>query len=378
MATNEFEAVAVLRGFFGGLSLGVHLTVALMAPAAVVFVACYRENRWPNIGMSAVGALAGCTTTLIAFAVVDGNQSSSDYFTAVIEPSRSAWGLQTKDLDSLPERLKFSLSAVQYRDNLHQPTATSLQKQLASYCGNLPRELSILWLLAAAIGAYQLARTNWKFALLLGLTLAAHLFYVLHHDMGDIHVGYIPTYVLLAIFAVCALDVVPSSVKPASGKPRRWRTALEVSVSLLLLGSTLIPLVADGHFMMTGRPRFWVPSGEPPFEVDYSPELNQRLSACVRGLENNAVVFTEWGVLYSFYYVAHVQQQRTGLTFIQTYPAIGQSRLADSAIEFIREQIQTRPVYVSEPLPEIADTYDFEECRPGGMLLFRLRLKTEE
>jgi hypothetical protein len=368
-------------GLVGGLSLGVHLSVALMAPAAALFVLMESTNRWRNIGIAGCAAMTGCALTLTAFALVDSNRPPGDYFRAVIEPSRSEWGLKAEDLEEFADRLSFSLAAVQYRDNLKRPAAADLRGQLISYGENLPRELSWLWLLMASVGVVQTVRTNHRFALLLMLTLLTHLAYASHHDMGDIHVAYIPSYVILMAFGAASLGATSgSNVSPAGRqRPARaviavrpGRAAVEVVLSMVLLAGILFPLMIDDHFLRTGRPKFWVPPGEPPFEVDYSETLKRQLTACVHELEDDALLLTEWALLYPFYYVAHVEQGRTEMRFVQTYPAIGQSRLATTAVDFIRDEIERRPIYVSEPLPEIAEEYHFEPVRRGGMVMYRL------
>jgi hypothetical protein len=361
-------------GLLGGLSIGVHLTIALMAPAAVLYAACHKE-RWQRNALAGLGGvLTGCGMTLAAFAIIDWNQPPSDYFHAVIEPSRSEWKLQPQDLDSLADRVQFSLSAVQYRDNLHQPSSMDLLRQCRSYLDNLPSELPLLWLLAVVVGFVRMLRGNWRFAMLLGLTLTAHLIYVLHHDMGDIHVGYIPTYIVLTVFGVACLGTVAEGSRPSNhtrGR-HRWKPRVEAAVALFLSAAILIPLFADERFMREGRRSVWTPEGEPPFEVEYSAKLKQQLTAVLNDVEDDAVVFTEWALVYPFYYVAHVEQKRTNLVFVQTYPAIGQKRLAESALEYIRRHVATRPVYLSERLPEVEEVFALVPLRRGNVVLYRV------
>ncbi|MCH8841148.1 MAG: hypothetical protein IH831_10865, partial [Planctomycetes bacterium] len=202
-----------------------------------------------------------------------------------------------------------------------------------------------------------------------------------HHDMGDIHVGYIPTYVVLTVFGAAGLGTVTGGSRPPNHTRgwRRWKPRVETAVALLLGALILIPLFADERFMREGRRSVWAPPGEPRFEVEYSAQFKQQLAAVLNEVEDNAVVLTEWALVYPYYYVAHVEQKRTNMIFIQTHPAIGQTRLAESALEYIRRHVATRPVYLSERLPEVEEVFALEPVRRGfvvaGNYVFLYRVR---
>ncbi len=359
-----------LAGFLGGLSLGVHMSVALAAPAAVIFVALEREQRMRNLLAATAGALTGVLVTVGAFGVLEQSRPPGDYFHAVVEPSCSEWGLTPEEIDSFPERLAFSVSARQYDRNLRRPSLEEVRTQAVGYLRNLPRELPPLVLLAAGAGLIQLGLRNWRFALLLVLTLAAHLAYLATHDMGDIHVAYIPTYVILAIFA--------SALWGARGdEQQRTRPASfwERGFALILLVSVLLPAFRDEAWTPEGRRSVWSPEGE-PFRVGYSEKFQRDLKELLNCLENDALLFTEWDLLYPCYYIAHVEQQRTGMMFVQTDPNVRQRKLARSAREFLRQNLPKRPVYFLTPLPEMRDEFAFKPVRCGSWTVFRVHLRT--
>ncbi len=102
-------------------------------------------------------------------------------------------------------------------------------------------------------------------------------------------------------------------------------------MAVVLLASVLLPAFRDGAWTSEGRRAAWVPEGEPPFRVTFSEKLKGDLTRLVNALEENAVLLTDWDLLYACYYVAHVEQKETGMMFVQTYPAIGQRELAESA-----------------------------------------------
>jgi hypothetical protein len=237
-----------------------------------------------------------------------------------------------------------------------------------------------LWLAAAVIGTLRLLLTHTRFGLLLLVTLAAHALYVARHNMGDIQVAYIPSYVVLVILAACNLGVrrPVNLISAAPSSARAWGGGLAVACVIALGLSMLLPMFRDGAWTEEGRRAVWVPEGEPPFEVDSSGRLAAAIRPLIADLEQGAVVFCEWSHLYAFYYIAHVEAQRTDLMFVQAYPAIGQTRLAASARDLIRAEIARRPIYLVEPLPELADEFRLEPASRGGLMLFRVWARADE
>src|SRR5262245_4457677 len=71
-----------LAGACGGLGLGVHSTVALFAPAVLLFLWLNRR-RWPSCWAPAVlGAVTGTALYLLAFVVVELNAPPANIFNA--------------------------------------------------------------------------------------------------------------------------------------------------------------------------------------------------------------------------------------------------------------------------------------------------------
>jgi hypothetical protein len=274
-------------------------------------------------------------------------------------------------LDRFSSRTRFSLSGRQYQSKLFQRSADELQRQLSDYLGNLTREFPPVWLLASAVGFLGLMRSNWKFCLLVSMTLLTHLAYVFSYDMGDIHVCYIPTYVCVAIFGGVGFGVF---VRLLAKWPYRWAASSNWPVRLVATLAVVVlvwPLFQEGAWNGENRRSVWVPPGEPPFRVEF-PEVNQILHGVIDSLEDDAVVFTDWSLLYPYYYIAHVEQGRTGMRFVQTFPGIGQRQLATSAIAYIDQHVDSSHIYVSRSLPELAGKYTFEPVHRGAMRLFRV------
>jgi len=370
----------------GGISLGVHATHALMAPAALLLVALPSPRWKANWTAAIAGAAAGTAVTLGAFFVIDRADPPTSYFHTVIEPSRSLWDLEEKDLDSFPERVALSMSPPQYKRLLFSKPIEVTQRKATDYLGNLPREFPPLWLAAAVAGIIYLARRNWRITLLLGLTFALHLFYDLFYDMGGVHVLYLATYVPIALFGVAGLAwAADGCLALAKRFGKGWPQAAmcDFLVGGLGLAVVLLPMAFADAWTVEGRRKAWLPPDErdAPAGVEYSAKFHEQVRAVVDGLEPDAVVFTGWCMLYPYYYVGHVEQGRTDLTFIQDYPQAYHFALADSALEYIerlKRESPRRPVYVTDANHEVTRRFEIERVRLGTTTLYRLGKPREE
>jgi len=71
----------------------------------------------------------------------------------------------------------------------------------------------------------------------------------------------------------------------------------------------------------------------------------------VSNLPANAIVFTEWNTLYPLYYVAHIEQFRPDLTFIETKPRSDSRGLAASVVEYVKANLNNHPIFFSDYRP---------------------------
>ena len=58
-------------GLLGGLSIGVHMSVALLAPAVLLFLLLHRDRGWPMWRTAVLGALCGLAITVFLFLLID-------------------------------------------------------------------------------------------------------------------------------------------------------------------------------------------------------------------------------------------------------------------------------------------------------------------
>jgi hypothetical protein len=361
--------------FLEGVGLGVHASVLLVAPALLV-LDVLAPRRWKTDGAAAVsGTLLGLTVLLAAFAAIDRADSPACYFRTVVLPSRSLWNLEPQDLDDFHDRVRLSLSGPQCRDHLLASPPQLIRLKTAEYLSNLPRELPPLWLALAAAGLFWLGRKAWKMTLFLGLVYGTYLLFNLRYETADLHVLHVATYVPAAIFGVAGLALVAdgwTALGRRLGRHPLSSDALDAALAILGLVVVVSPLFSSAAWSADGRRRCWVPPEEEPLRVEHSALFHQEIRQLVTGLEDDAVLFVGWSRLYPCYYVAHLEQGRTQMVFIQDYPRPYHFELADSALEYVEEVAPTRPVYFTHVVAKVENVLPLEPVHCGREILYRV------
>lgn len=360
-------------GVAGGLSLGVHLTVALLAPAVFLFLLLSQRRGKAAWRPALLGALTGVGLTLLAFLVVDEHAPPANYFDSVVLPSRSAWGLGAGDLDSPLERFLFGLSALQFRPFMFADPAEVMPRLAGEYFRRLPEEISPLVLGLAGLGALGLLMRRPRRALLLLVALAAQWLYTFNYDIWDLYVFHIPGYVLLALLAAVGAGWLLDGGRALVRNPR-GRPLVEGLLVAALLALGVWPALAPrwDAALAGGVPSF----GFDEYPVDgFSLEvLHPLVTATVLDLPEGSIVFTDWDLLYPLYYAAHIEQGRTDLVFVETFPRDDVEGLAESVVEYVQAELSHRPVFFSERVPELAEAgFRLIPFRAGPTRLYRVQ-----
>jgi hypothetical protein len=357
----------LLAGLAGGLSLGVHLTVGLFAPAIVVFLLGARRGRLAVWLGASGGAALGVLLVVLASWYIDRRAPASNYLAAVVYPSRSVWGLSASQLDSFPERALFNLSARQFQSEMFRDVRQVMPGLARQYFKRLPREVPYAGLVFALVGAWVLlARRRELAGLFLG-ALGIQWVYTFNYSIPDLYVYYLPGYVLLWLLGAVGLDALLEWSWTAPGRQALARvlTVLAAPVVLVPLAWPRMPAVVQGRPMPFTFPEY-------PWDVAANAALLAESREVVRALEPGARVFTNWGRLYAYYYVAHVEQGRRDLSFTETYPSMEPAPFARSALAEVREALGAgRAVYFSEFSEEMQEDLRLERHVVGSKLLFR-------
>ena len=372
---HDHPRTLFVAGMLGGLSLGVHMSVALIAPAALIFL-LLAWRRGKKIWVTAIlGGLSGVLLTILIFWLIDINNPTANYFNSVIGPSYSAWYVTAGEIDGLLDRLFFGWNAWQFRSFMFADIINVMPRQAVDYWQNLPLELGLPLIGLAGLGAVTLLIRRMRAGLLLIIGLAIQLFYMFNYEIWDLYVFYIPSYVLLSILAVAGMGAVTDLGKAAV---RRFNSIAQTQWIDLLLEGTIILLVLGFSLWPAFQPqKESVLFGEVPFEFDEYPaydDLTLNISrAMVVKLPENAIVFTDWDMMWPYYYASHIIEGRRDLTFIETYPADDMDRIADSVANYVSDNLNEHPIFFSTREPGLLDAgFKFIPARAGPVRLVRV------
>jgi hypothetical protein len=365
-----------LAGVLGGLSLGVHLTVALLAPAVGVFLLL---SWWRARGLGQaiwrpafLGALTGVGLMLAAFLALDWNAPRANFFDSAVLPSRSAWGYGPTELNTPFEQLAFDLSGRQFRSLMFADPAETMPRLSQQYLDGLPHELT-LWVIGlAGIGLLGVLVRRWRVGVLFLLALAAYAVYTFNYDLWDLYVFFIPSYVLLAILAGAGLGWLVDGLRRFVPWPVA-RLVVEPALAVAVVAVGVWPILAPNiSLIRMGRPAFRF-DGYPADSVGMTG-IHPQATAVVHSLDQDAIVFTDWYWLYSFYYAATIEQGRTDLMFIETTPYVEGGGLAASIIPYVQNHLPSHPIFFARRQPEMTRAgYTFQPVHVGPMTLYRVQ-----
>jgi hypothetical protein len=114
----------------------------------------------------------------------------------------------------------------------------------------------------------------------------------------------------------------------------------------------LIPAINSGYPLFVRRDHIY-----PVFAPDKAINDAQKL---ISDIEENAIVFAPWDKLYSYVYTAHIEDGKTDISFHEAW-STEEEKLADSAIAYIDQNLESRPIYFTIYTPELTDYYRVEK-----------------
>jgi Protein O-mannosyl-transferase TMEM260-like len=376
-----------LAGLAGGLSVGIHLMVPLLAPGVLLFMlACHaRPREWVH---AVLGAAAGLLLTVGGFWLIDRVDSPTSYVHTTFSHGISAWGLTSEQAQSFLERLKFFLTTPQFRAVMYGDPVRVMPEAWRAYWHGLLTNFSPAFLTLASLGALGgLARpATRRAAALLALGWASLTYFVLNYQIGqtnELIAFYVPTYALLGLTAGLGAALAAAA---ADGIARRtfrsafMRRGFTAAVALGLAVAMLSPQsgrIRDSW--QAGKLTFLKPLGYPsesPYPVDRPHYPRERAKALVGHLPANALVFASWDDLYAFQHVAYLEERLHGMSFREIWVQTA-DKVEDSTLAYIDASLADRPVYTAfepnrqlqahyrvEPLSALPWVYRIKERKP--------------
>jgi transmembrane protein TMEM260 (protein O-mannosyltransferase) len=187
-----------LFAFFAvyAVGFGNHLSMILLLPGYAIFLLLAAPRGWRSmVAPSVIVMAAAC---------------------AAVGALQYLWNLRTLWLlpdpphnvvDAL-QRFWFDVTKSDWRDTMVMNVPQSrLGDHLAMYWFDLRQQFGVAGPLLAAAGLLQLALTNARRAILLLTLFAANALFAYSYNVGDAHVFYLPSHLLLALMAAPAVTL---------------------------------------------------------------------------------------------------------------------------------------------------------------------------
>jgi hypothetical protein len=185
--------LALLFGTYA-LGFGNHLSMILVAPALAIFLFATAPAGWRSLLTPRVLAVAG------ACACAGALQYAWNFHTLWLLPD-PPHGM----VDAL-QRFWFDVTKADWRETmvLEVPRAMAGDRA-AMYAFDLHQQFGWAGPPIALVGLAHLARTSWRRAALVLTVYVVNLLFASVYNVGDIHVFYLPSHLVVALLAAPAL-----------------------------------------------------------------------------------------------------------------------------------------------------------------------------
>jgi 4-amino-4-deoxy-L-arabinose transferase-like glycosyltransferase len=345
----QFLTVA---GLLGGLSLGVHSTVALIAPGILLFLCLTAQSRRAWLA-ALFGGVLGLALALGSFLALDAYDNDAGYYNATVEHALSIWNLDQDDFNSPLERLKFLYTGRQFQSQMFADPDSVMRTNGRMYLDILQSTFMPLTLGLVILGLLTGFFSHWRESLLIILAWAAQILFAINYDVYDYYVFFIPTYVFIAIWAGIGLGEGMQVIKwgldkkAVTGNHAIWLPIAAGGMVFLFTIQFWGSMITDAWQETQASFARNTPLDEYPYPIDNPGWPLDEVRSVVDELEDNAILFTDWDTLFPYYFVAHVEDYRTEMDFHETYPQDKEQGLARSTLAYIHEN-SNRPIYFTE------------------------------
>ncbi len=183
------------------LGFGNHLSMVLLLPAYTLFLLVSAPGGWKTMVRARIVVMA------TAIAAAGALQYVWNIRTLWIgpQPPASFWsGLQT---------FWFDVTKSDWRDTMVLRVPESmLRDHLSMYWFDLTQQFGRIVPLLAVVGAVLLWRRDWRRALLLVAAYAVNVAFAFSYNVGDAHVFYLPSHLIVALLATAAIGLSRVSI----------------------------------------------------------------------------------------------------------------------------------------------------------------------
>lgn len=355
-----------VAGLVGGLSLGIHTTVVLAAPAILIYLALSPSPQ--GRGVEVRGALLGILLFLSSFLFLDLLNSPAGYYNTTVRHAISVWDMTPADFDSPFERLAFLYFPPQFKGQLFNVPLDEVKSRLMDFADTVSWNL---WLGMIGIISLLVHRkgkpSRWREAILFMIAFLTFLGFAVTYNVYDFPVYYIPAILILAVLVGLGVDAIVAVIALIPKLPQ----FVPVVLSVLIL---IVGLYPYKESVVTSWQEH-IPPGLDDWEgyfFEFPDARKLESEKILSMIEDNAIVFTDWDYVYDLYYVTHILQGRVEMDFHETFPQEGVTQLADSTIEYIEANLDMRPIYFTERPSYLTKQY---KILPAGSGLYQIKRK---
>jgi hypothetical protein len=336
-------------GILGGMGIGVHGTVILLAPA-VLFLVLLRWKEGLRVFLPAAGgAVLGVLLLLAAFTLVDARTTNASILWSAYIPSASRWDVTPEYFDSFSGRFSFLVFARQWQSEMFANPDEVVPRNMARLAETLRSDFGRVMQVLFPFGLIALTMRRPRIGLFFIIAILFHWYYTFNYSIWDIYVFFVSLYVYYAVLAAESVGTLLNWMTRLRGN---WPRILQPALAVILLLAVVLPFAASRVEMVRAGEARWE-FMELPSNRDLQG-WHDWIGFTVDRLPQDAVVLMGWYNLYGYVYVAHVEQNRPDLLFMEAYPYSTKPGMADSLLEFLQEALeQGRPVYTMDRLDEL-------------------------
>jgi len=373
-----------VSALLGGLSLGVHSSVALTAPAILVYLAVVtmdphlpKKEKARTWQAAIGGAIVGVGLALMAFLIVDAHQTAVSYYNATVQPAFSLWKMTASDFDSPLERLKFLYAARQFNYAMFADPAITMPAIAKTYWKELGNNFALPSLILTGIGLIGLLVHRWREGLLLLISWGVSMFFITNYDVYDVVVFFVPTFIFLVVWFGIGLGTVMNLLVWGIKHVRleKWAVPVAALLGCLALGLTVqmrVEMVVKAWqsravVFMRGTDFAYY-----PYPISDPQKPYRDAKAIVDSVEDNSIVFISWDVLFPCYYVAG-EEGRKGISFHETYAQEGVTEVGQSAADYIAANLSKHTIYFLEyPKGQQMSRFEFQPVHRNGLNFYQV------
>ena len=343
-----------LAGMAGGLSVGIHSTVVMTSVSVLGFMVLTARKR-ADWFAAAAGTLVGVALTFSFFLYLDHNDPPSSIYNTVYRTNISAFGLSADQFDTPTKRFFAIFPANHFWSYYFTASSGEISRRLAEYFSSIP-----LWAIALILfGALTLLRKRPPEGLYSLLAFLVIWGFAITVSFSIYREFYVPVTVITSVWFGLGASQLLRLVKQFPSQNQTIIRIAQVSFMILLVAlpiwhsrTDLIPALKSGYPLFVRRDHIY-----PVFAPDKAINDAQKI---LSNIEADAIVFAPWDKLYSYIYTAHIEDGKTGISFHEAW-STEEEKLADSAITYINQNLEKRPIYFTVNMPELTQYYRVEK-----------------